>query len=353
MHNSAGGVFKKFELATLTGTDNQMNFSALKTTIVDQKRGRKKLYDSPTRLVFLIVLAIIFAESAERFFAHGTSTVSVILETIADVLLMVVFLSPVLYFFLFRPLLIHIKNHKRAEEALRKSEEQLQYISSQAMVIQEQERKEFAMELHDDLGQVLNIIKLQLRSLNGKLRNDQVEARDDIEVIAQFLDGSIESIRRLSRALSPCMLEDLGLTAALKGLTEDFRNNHDIEGVTEIAPIDYLVSDCKRIFIYRILQEAMANVAKHAAARTVSVEIKNDAQNVFFSVKDDGLGFDAGEAAAKDYAKHGLGLAIMRERARMIGGALEVFSRKGEGTQVSLSLPIQMQKKERICIPTE
>lgn len=332
--------------------DDHMSPSALTLTSVDPKRGKKKLYDSPVRLLSLIVLAIIVAETAERFFIHDSDPSPVYFSIILDVLLSVIFLSPVLYFFLFRPLLIHIENHRRTEEALRKSEEKLKYLSSQVMVIQEQERKEFAMELHDDLGQVLNIIKLQVGSLSRKLRKDQVEARDDIEVISQFLDGSIESIRRLSRALSPCMLEDLGLTAALKGLIEDFRNNYDIGGATDISPIDHLVSECEKIFIYRIFQETLANIAKHAMACTVTVNVCHDDTNILFSIKDDGRGFDVGEAAAKDFSNRGLGLDIMRERARMIGGSLAVSSRRGEGTQISFFVPVHARKKEDIWAPT-
>jgi signal transduction histidine kinase len=332
--------------------NDHMSSSGLTSRNVGPDRGKKKLYDSPARLLFLIVLTNPPAETAERFFAHGTDSASVVLDIMIDVSLMVIFLSPVLYLLLFKPMLIHIDSHRRAEEALRTSEEKLQYLSSQIMFIQEQDRKQFSMELHDDLGQVLNIIKLQLRSLSQKLQRDQVEARDEIEVAAQFLNGGIESIRRLSRALSPCILEDLGLTAALKGITNEFRNTCDRGGVTEIAPIDHLVSDRDRIFIYRIFQEALANIAKHAMAGTVSVEVKNNDRNVLFSIKDDGQGFDAGEVATKDFAKHGLGLAIMRERARMIGGSLEVCSRKGEGTRISFSVPIHMQKKEAACAPT-
>lgn len=308
-------------------------------------RGKKRLYDSPARLLVVIVFAVIFAEASEEILSFLNNGLQPGPDVIIDVLYMVIFLSPVLYLFVFKPLLIHIENQKRTQEALRVSQDQLRNLSLQVMVIQEQERKKIAMELHDDVGQAMNLIKLQLRSLRKKLLEEQVTARDDINSIAECLDGVIGKIRCLSRELSPSMLEDLGLGAAFRGMLNDFRNHYTIKGNIDIShSIDYLVSHQDRIFIYRIFQEVMSNISKHAMARTVSVHIGNNDDNILFSIEDDGKGFDVAEVAVKDFSQQGLGLAIMRERARMIGGSIDIWSNKGEGTRISLSIPVQQRR---------
>lgn len=263
---------------------------------VRTEHRKKRLYDSPVRLVAVVVLAIIFAELTEEFSLCLRPDSGFVRHIVIDVFYMVLTLSPVLYWFVFKPLLMHIGNQERTEDALRVSQEQLRNLSSRAMVIQEQERKKIAMELHDDVGQAVNFIKLQLRSLRKKLAEGQVEARDDVDAVAEYLDWTIEKVRRLSRELSPGMLEDLGLSAALKGMFNDFRKHYGIEGTIDISNIiDQLVSHQDRIFIYRIFQEAMANISKHAMARTVSMNIHHNAENLFFRLKTTGRDLMSGK----------------------------------------------------------
>ena len=218
-----------------------------------------------------------------------------------------------------------ISQRKHAEEALRESEKQLRHISSQLLAAQETERRRISRELHDDLGQALTLMKIRLRSIEKELGKKQAGIREECQNILQYIDQIIENVRRLSWDLSPSILEDLGLTAALRWLIDNFIKNDSVRVSQDITDIDNLFPQDRQIIIYRILQEALTNIGKHAHAKNVSVATQKYDGRVSFCIHDDGRGFDLAQAAMKKPPERGLGLAIMDERARMLGGSLEIW----------------------------
>ncbi len=228
----------------------------------------------------------------------------------------------------------------RAEEALRESEKQLRALSSQLLTTQEKERKRISRELHDELGQALAFLKLRLRSIRNHLPEDQAKLREECSQDLRYVDQIIENVRRLSRDLSPSVLEDLGLSSALRWLVNFFKENYQVETSSDIMDIDHLISQEKQIVIYRIFQEALTNIGKHAQAKRISLTARRQNGHVSFCITDDGTGFSLKETMAKDFPEKGLGLATMNERARMLGIPLDLTSEAGKGTSIRFSIPL-------------
>jgi PAS domain S-box-containing protein len=234
---------------------------------------------------------------------------------------------------------------KQAEEALRQSGRQLRRLASQLLTIQEKERGRISRELHDELGQSLVVMKLQLQSLLSKLPKTQQVLQSNGQELLNYLDETVENVRRLSQDLSPFILEDLGLPAAIKYLLGNIRDYGGIEVTSaRLDELDQLFSPEAQITIYRILQECLTNIVKHAQATQVALEIVKRDGDVSFKVTDDGKGFDLGQARrqAKD---SGIGLAAMQERLRLIRGALKIRSQKGKGTDITFTIPVDLRGK--------
>ena len=232
-----------------------------------------------------------------------------------------------------------IAERKRAEETLKESEKRTEKLASRLISAQEIERKRIAMELHDELGQALNAIKLNLRVIENGLGNDQPVIREECEKLLVYMDHVIEDVRRLSLALSPTILEDLGLTSAIKWLVNGFARYPAVSVMADIEEIDHVVPEKHRITVYRVLQEVLTNIRKHSRAEHVSIVIRRHDDTVAFSVEDDGRGFDPKQEFKKAASERGLGLATMNERVRMAGGILDLWSREGEGTRITFSIP--------------
>lgn len=234
-----------------------------------------------------------------------------------------------------------IDERRRTEEALRISEEKLRLLSSQLLRAQEKERRRISLELHDELGQSLSLLKVQLSAVKRKLLPDQTELSGALQQIREQMDGVIENVRRLSRDLSPSILEDLGLTAAINWLISDFAKHFRIAAECEVADIDDFFSAEHQIIIYRIFQEILTNIHKHARADRISVDIEQSNVAVSFRVQDNGDGFDFNTVSRQDPTQKGMGLTAMYERALIVGAPLDITSRKGGGTRISFSVPIR------------
>ncbi|MCK9376561.1 MAG: PAS domain-containing protein [Syntrophobacterales bacterium] len=237
--------------------------------------------------------------------------------------------------------ILNISRLKHVEKALRESESKLRFLSSQLLKGHEKERRRLSMELHDDLGQTLNVLKLQIRYIEKRLRKDQEDLRVDCEYLLQYMDEIIDSVRRISRDLSPSILVDLGLTVALEHLIEEFTKNYNIKCYVDIFNIDNLFPQDSQILIFRIFQESLTNIAKHAEASQVSIEIKKQNNAVSFSIADNGKGFDLERVSTLNSTQKGLGLAAMDERVHMLDGSLNIWSQEGLGTKISFALNVK------------
>ena len=233
-----------------------------------------------------------------------------------------------------------IRERQAIEAELRQSEQRLRSLTSQLLIAQEQERQRVSRELHDELGQSLMVLKLQIRTLEKNLAAEQ-GARDSCFEVIRQLDEVIENVRRLSRDLSPTILQDLGLTVALRNLFDTFSKHYGIKDLTYNSDeIENLFPQEFQVNIYRIFQEALTNIGKHARASKVTLTVKRGAGEVSFSVEDNGVGFDLEEVLEKDVREKGMGLAAIAERVRILGGLLYIKSEKGRGTSISFQMPV-------------
>jgi signal transduction histidine kinase len=238
-------------------------------------------------------------------------------------------------------LMLEMTKREQAEKELKQSEEKLRYLSSQLLTIQESERKRLAAELHDELGHALLILKLNSRGVEKNLLPEQKSLKDEMDSQLSFIDEVIEEIRRLYYDLSPGDMDDLGLTTALQNLIVDFSGLYqDIDWQVNIAPIDGLFSSPVQTMIYRILQEVLTNIGKHAAPSRVDIAVFKQDGQVTMKVNDNGRGFSMAEVLDAKSPKKGMGLLALAERVNLVGGTLDLWSEENQGTSLTIAIPI-------------
>ena len=229
-----------------------------------------------------------------------------------------------------------ITRSKQAGEALRQANERLQWLSRRLFEVQEEERRHLARELHDEIGQALTAAKLNLKIIAPEV---PPAAADRLEDSIQILDRLLQQVRQLSLDLRPPLLDELGLVPALRWLADQQAKRArlrlpftaNVEGL-EIGP-------SVRTACFRIAQEAITNAIRYASAKSVAVELRQEAEGLWLSVRDDGVGFDP--SAVQEPAGKGasVGLLSMKERASLLGGKLEVISAPGRGVEIRAWFP--------------
>jgi len=220
--------------------------------------------------------------------------------------------------------------------ALDISQKQLQELSQKLFRVQDDERQHLADELHDGLCQSLAALKMQVYRVEKGI--DDEENREDCRKARQFIAQIIEDVRRLSHDLSPVILEDLGLGGALAHLVNNFAALNDLKVSISVPDLEGCFASDSSRHIYRIIQEAVNNVAKHAQASLLVLEAEVTDETVRFLVRDDGVGFGVDHnGSARSGA--GLGLTSMAQRVRLLGGEFSVSTKPGEGCVVTFTLP--------------
>ena len=230
---------------------------------------------------------------------------------------------------------------RQAEEALKESKNQLRHLSVQLIEAQEKERRRIAVELHDELGQALMVLKLQLRSAYNRCGQDPDAAKAVVHDALRYIDEITDRIRWLSRELSPAGLEDLGLAAAVGRLAEESTRHTATAIFKEIDEIRENIPYERQIIGFRIFQEALTNALKHAQTRKIWLKIKKNADALHCVIEDCGRGFVMPGGQDAGSSNGGLGLTIMRERARMLGGRLDIRTRPGAGTRIAFTVPLE------------
>ena len=220
-------------------------------------------------------------------------------------------------------------------EQLAQDAREMQQLSRQILQAQEDERYRLARELHDEAAQSLTSLLVHIRLLERA--NNPAEAQRHVQELRDLTARALEDVRRVALDLRPTILDDLGLAAALEWRVDEFNKQ---EGVQASITIDGMAQRLPRemeLVLYRVGQEALSNISRHAAASEVHVVLQRRSAHCILQVTDNGAGFDPAGVSARD--GHGLGLVGMRERIAMIGGELEVASQPGAGAQITARVP--------------
>jgi PAS domain S-box-containing protein len=228
------------------------------------------------------------------------------------------------------------------EEKIRESENRLRHLSSQLLTIQEDERKRISREIHDSLGQSLSAIKFRVESMLQEWRGKRQKiAAKSLENVIPIVQQSIEEARRIQMDLRPSILDDLGILSTISWFCREFQTTY--KGIGIEARVDIKedeVPDPLKTAIYRIMQEALNNIAKHSGAELVRLFLMRTDNKIELEIQDNGMGFDIEENFLLQSSRRGLGLTSMKERAELSGGSFAIESIKGKGTKVVVNWPI-------------
>jgi PAS domain S-box-containing protein len=221
----------------------------------------------------------------------------------------------------------------------RRTEEQLRALTHRVVQVQEAERGRVALELHDNITQLLCAILVRSQTLANKLSTRDGPAKREAMKLREMLGQTAEEVERISRNLRPSVLDELGLVPALRATCTEFADRTGVSLKLACKPLTVRLPAEGELALYRILQNALENVEKHARARHVTVRLR---QRTFvqLTINDDGIGFDPEHHAARRKGKGGLGLLSMRERATYVGGAFKIKSVRGAGTEIEVLIPL-------------
>lgn len=229
-----------------------------------------------------------------------------------------------------------ITERKRTEKELQDSYKEIRELASHLQNIREEERISMAREIHDELGQQMTVLKMDVAWLEKKLAASDTAAREKIQELRKGLDQTIHSIRRIASELRPSVLDDMGLGAAIEWQLREFQKRSGVSVSFENRKGEFILPDAVKTNLFRIVQESLTNVARHANATTVSIKLLRDANQIRLLIKDDGIGFEKQKAPANKT----LGILGMKERTAMLGGSYEISSTPGKGTLVTVTIPV-------------
>jgi signal transduction histidine kinase len=222
----------------------------------------------------------------------------------------------------------------RTEEA----ERELRRLSRQLVQAQEAERKSLSRELHDEVGQMLTALRMELRSLQDLRTAPEEQFNAHVDGAKRLAEQSLRALRDMAMGLRPSMLDDLGLGSALQWQARQFAKRTGIPVNVQIEGIPAALPEPYRTCVYRIVQEALTNCTRHAKAKTIDIEIRAQADRLSVSVRDDGVGFDPLNVRGR-----GLGLIGMQERVMELGGELALVSQPQKGTVLSAKIPLPQE----------
>jgi signal transduction histidine kinase len=233
-----------------------------------------------------------------------------------------------------------IAERRAAEQQVRESEERLRALASHFISMREEERTHMAREIHDELGQVLTALKMDVAWLARHLTDADLLAKTDS--MCQLVDDTMRTVRRISGGLRPEVLDDMGLVSAIAWQTTEFQKRTGMRCRTVLPPDTTVFDKDLSTTFFRIFQEILTNVARHAHATRLDVELRQGLDRLVLEVVDNGVGIVLREANGKA----SLGLLGMRERALRLGGTVEIEGERGHGTRVRVSIPLPVLHHE-------
>jgi PAS domain S-box-containing protein len=237
---------------------------------------------------------------------------------------------------LFTVILRDITERRNAEEEIRRSHEELRQLSAAMLEVREAERTRIARELHDELGQALTALKMDVGLMGAAIPPERTDLAEQVATMRQLLDRTVTTTRRISADLRPLVLDDLGLGAAAEWLVQNVSQRSGLPCDLRIDPACVALGEPQASAIFRIMQESLTNVVRHAQAKRVEVHLDRCATQAVLSVRDDGVGMDSG-ARAKPRS---FGLRGINERVLLLGGELSIDSRPGTGTTLVARIPL-------------
>ena len=236
----------------------------------------------------------------------------------------------------FTAVLRDVTERRRKDADLRRVNSELRQLSISLQSVREEERTRISRELHDELGQQLTGLKLELTWLNGRLQEGRQPEPGMLDAMREMLDGTIISVRRISTELRPRILDDLDLAEAVCWQVQELTKRSNIKSVCNMPAADLVSEDTLATALFRIVQEALTNVARHAAADELEVSFVQDGDELVLKVHDSGRGF------VHDHNGRGIGLVSMRERATAVDGKFSITSAPGHGTTIEVRVPFKV-----------
>ncbi|MBC8458150.1 MAG: PAS domain S-box protein [Deltaproteobacteria bacterium] len=217
----------------------------------------------------------------------------------------------------------------------KRAEEKIRLLSRRIIDIQERERESLSREIHDNIGQLLVVLKMGLSRVNKKIPYELFDLKHQLSELLNLLNKTIKEVRGLSHELHPPLIEDLGLVSALEELCQDFKSCSEIKIKWNFDKIQKPLQSVTNITIYRLFQEGLNNILKHSRATEAYLNLTSTESSMNATIEDDGVGFlvDDVFSPSRKY-KRSLGLISMKERLTLIGGDLKVISRPGRGTKI-------------------
>jgi PAS domain S-box-containing protein len=235
-----------------------------------------------------------------------------------------------------------ISGRKQEEDELRRSQEQMRALSDRLHTLREEERARISRSMHDEIGQMLSGLKMDVAWLQRRLGPGQEALQDKTEAMSRLIDTAVQAVRQVATELRPGILDDLGLEAAVEWQLQEFQRRTDIRFTLRGGLKEGALDVDRTTTAFRILQESLTNVVRHAQASQVEVVLTSNETELILLVRDDGRGITNSE---HDHPRS-IGLLGMRERARMQGGTLEIQGVAGHGTTMVLRLPLTAGEEE-------
>ncbi len=226
-----------------------------------------------------------------------------------------------------------------AEEELKKSREQLRRLAISIQTVREEERKMIARDFHDDMGQALTVLRFDLAWIDKRLTEDQKNLSDKIIMASELVLKTVKTVQRVSSDLRPTLLDDLGIIAAIEWQAEEFQNRTGIKCGLTVEPSEIILDDKLSIEIFRIFQEALTNVARHADATKVKVVLKDSDGKLVLKIKDNGRGITEKEITDPQ----SIGIIGIKERIYPWDGKIAISGIQGEGTTITVTIPLERE----------
>ena len=237
-----------------------------------------------------------------------------------------------------------ITERKRGEESLVLQREQLRALAERLQWVREEDRKRVARDLHDQIGQILTAIKMDMTWMTRHLPDSESDVLARLKESIKLINDGVKAVRAICSGLRPGVLDDLGLSAAIEWQAIEFATRNGVQCQASVPPVDLHLDGDRATATFRIFQECLTNVLRHAEATSVCVNLVQEEENILLVVKDDGIGFCESDLSN---SLDSLGLLGMKERAQFCGGDVQITSSPGNGTVVTVRVPVDTPRAER------